>query len=103
MNPERWKEVARLFYSACDLPPAERDTFLYEACPDADLRRDVLELLAFQAADSTFLDHPPFRMDSLVSAAPQLFPAGEIVAGRLRSSISWAAVGWATYTKRTIS
>jgi eukaryotic-like serine/threonine-protein kinase len=82
MNPERWQEVARLFHSACDLPPAERDAFLSEACPDPDLRSDVQQLLAFEDADSTFLDHSPFRMDTLVPTTPQLFSAGDVVAGR---------------------
>jgi serine/threonine protein kinase/tetratricopeptide (TPR) repeat protein len=82
MNPERWQEVAQLFHTACELAPAERDAFLSTACPDADLRREVRQLLAFEDADSTFLDHSPFRMDTLVSTTPQLFAEADIVAGR---------------------
>jgi serine/threonine protein kinase/tetratricopeptide (TPR) repeat protein len=82
MNQERWQEVARLFHAACDLPPAERDVFLSESCPDADLRREVQQLLAFEDADSTFLDHSPFRMETAAATVAQLFAAGDVVAGR---------------------
>jgi serine/threonine-protein kinase len=46
MDAARWTAVQTLFDAALDLPPAERDTFLRDACgDDSDLYREVASLL----------------------------------------------------------
>ncbi len=47
MDIDRWAHVARIYDSACDVSPADRDALLDQACGgDAELRRDVEALLA---------------------------------------------------------
>jgi eukaryotic-like serine/threonine-protein kinase len=60
MDPERWREVDRLFEEALDRPPAERPAFLDSACAgDADLRREVELLLVAEEKGSEFLADAP--------------------------------------------
>jgi serine/threonine protein kinase/Tol biopolymer transport system component len=49
MNPSAWKRAKSLLADAADLPAADRDRFVAEHCPDPELRREVLELLASPA------------------------------------------------------
>ncbi len=47
MNPERWKQIEDVFFSAIDLPLEERAAFLVRACGgDSELRLQVENLLA---------------------------------------------------------
>src|ERR1035441_5950410 len=51
MNPERLRQIEELYHLAGERPPGERETFLTEACGnDADLKRQVLALLAQDSA-----------------------------------------------------
>ena len=46
MDAERWRKLERLYHAARDVPPADRRTFLAQACPDDDeLRSEVAGLL----------------------------------------------------------
>jgi len=76
MDATRWKQVQTLFEAALDHPPAERPSFLADACPgDEDLLREVASLLA---ADENA--HP--LLDTSAVAAWQLpddaFPPGVV-------------------------
>jgi serine/threonine protein kinase/Tol biopolymer transport system component len=58
MNPERWERIARLYAEALSHSDAERASFLHEATGgDDDLRREIMSLLAEEAARSV-LDSP---------------------------------------------
>ena len=46
MDPERWQKLEKLFHAAAERLPEERADWLEEQCPDDDLRREVLDLLA---------------------------------------------------------
>ena len=47
MTPERWRRIDDLFDAALQLAPAERESWLREACGgDEDLRAEVDRLLA---------------------------------------------------------
>ena len=62
MTPERWQEVDRLLSQTRRQAPAERDTFLDQACgTDAELRREVESLLAFDDRPS-LMDQPVFNV-----------------------------------------
>jgi Tol biopolymer transport system component/tRNA A-37 threonylcarbamoyl transferase component Bud32 len=77
MNPERLRQIEELYHLAGERPPGERETFLTEACGnDADLKRQVLALLAQDSA-----------------AGPMERPVLEVAAGLLAdsSSAQWTA------------
>jgi serine/threonine-protein kinase len=77
MNPERWRRIEEIFGAAAGRPPAEREDYLTRACgDDAELRREALELLAHDAADS-FIDNPIKKAAYAVTAAPPDEPAGQ--------------------------
>ena len=47
MTPQRWRRIDDLFDAALQLAPAERESWLQEACGgDEDLRAEVDRLLA---------------------------------------------------------
>ena len=67
----RWDDVKALFQQAIDLPADERDGFLTRACSeDADLRSEVLSLLASHDDERPFLEASP------VAGAAHLIAAG---------------------------
>jgi len=56
VRAERWSRLKELFAAALDLPRAERDAFLLEACgPDAELRAELAELLRAAEVQDGFL------------------------------------------------
>lgn len=61
MDRERWQQVDRIFKSALERAPSERDAFLDEVCSsDAGLRSEVESLIAHDHAGS-FMDEPAFE------------------------------------------
>ncbi len=94
MNPERWKRIEELFRTVADRPPAEREDYLTRACGgDGELRREVLELLAHDTADS-FLDNPIKKTAHAVTAAPADEPTGQRIGPyRLTSLIGCGGMG----------
>lgn len=71
MDGERWRSIEALFQRALDVAPAERERFLAEQCSDAELRREVAELLASDAREDAFL-----RTDSRLQAPAPALEAG---------------------------
>jgi len=54
LAPDRWLRIEQLFHASLELPPADRDTLLREACgPDEQLRSEIEFLL-----DADFQDSP---------------------------------------------
>jgi tetratricopeptide (TPR) repeat protein/predicted Ser/Thr protein kinase len=63
MDVERWKHVERLFQSALDLPPDQRDAHLKRTCGDDDaLEQDVRALMRSADAAGTFLSGPAIEI-----------------------------------------
>jgi serine/threonine-protein kinase len=58
MNGERWQRVEELYHAALECPPHKRAAFLREACPDADVRREVESLIESDPAGQSVLDQP---------------------------------------------
>lgn len=57
MKPERWHRVERLYHSTLGKKAGERAAFLADACAgDAELRREVESLLAYEGAAENFID-----------------------------------------------
>jgi serine/threonine protein kinase/Tfp pilus assembly protein PilF len=50
VTPERWREIEQLFHAALDRAPNERGSFLDNACPDPDMRREVQTLIKSDGA-----------------------------------------------------
>jgi DNA-binding response OmpR family regulator len=66
MTPERWANVGELFARARGLSNEERRAALAELCgEDADLLREVEELLASHDAAESFLARPVFAVSAL--------------------------------------
>jgi eukaryotic-like serine/threonine-protein kinase len=59
MTPERWRQVEDIFQTALDLGPHERAVYVAEACAaDADLKRDVENLLVQHESAGALLEDP---------------------------------------------
>jgi serine/threonine protein kinase/Flp pilus assembly protein TadD len=63
ITPERWQQVKQIFQAALERAPAERATWLSEACAhDLSLRPEVESLLAAHESSGGFLDEPAFDL-----------------------------------------
>jgi serine/threonine protein kinase/WD40 repeat protein len=59
VDPQRWREVERLFHAAAELEGGRRAAFLEQACAgDRDLRRKVDSLLAQEEKKASFMESP---------------------------------------------
>jgi hypothetical protein len=59
MTPEQWKQVTDLFHEALEQDPAVRHAFVAARTgADAELRREVLSLLAAQGSSEGFMETP---------------------------------------------
>src|SRR4030095_7528361 len=77
MTPERWQHLKQIFQSALERDPAERSTFLNQACAgDPSLRSEVESLLSShdQAGDS--IEARP------VDAATEMLADDRAIAGK---------------------
>ena len=68
MNAQRWRQVDRVLEAALELSTAERPPYLDAACGgDAELRREVEQLLRAEEDARSFLETPP--SDEVVAEA----------------------------------
>ena len=59
MNPERWREIERLYHAALERPPRDREVFLLSECRNDDsLRIEVQALLNRGESADDFLEEP---------------------------------------------
>jgi serine/threonine protein kinase len=66
MDPERWRQIERLYVAASEKSAAERDSYLEQACgPDVELRREVEQLLDHGDRSGNFLDSPAWKTSGL--------------------------------------
>ncbi len=67
MSPERWLQVKKVFDSAVELEPDQRETFLSSICADdSDLRSEVNSLLAANSDACSRFDSPAISADPLL-------------------------------------
>lgn len=60
MDADRLKKIEEVYHAALAVSPAAREDFFREFCgADAELRREVESLLAFEQTSGKFLDAPP--------------------------------------------
>ena len=72
MQAKRWQEIDRLFDAALERAPAERASFLADACAgDDELRREVESLLEAHDRAGTFIESPAMEMAAKAAADRQ--------------------------------
>src|ERR1700752_1019844 len=65
MNPERWKQIDKLFDAALEIETDKRSAFLDEACEgDHSLREEVESLLASDLQPNKFVESPAIQAAS---------------------------------------
>jgi len=65
METERWQQLDDLFHSALGRAPAERATFLDQACAgDESLRKQVEALLAAHVECGSFIENPALQVEA---------------------------------------
>lgn len=64
LNPERMRQIEKLYLEASALAPAQRAEFLAEACAgDESLRREIESLLSYEKEAESFMDVPAFEKE----------------------------------------
>src|SRR5262245_17524314 len=59
MKPEQWEQIERLYHSALEREPGERESFLDRACAgDDELRREISSLLAHDGLVGSLIAAP---------------------------------------------
>src|SRR5262245_1240059 len=72
MTPEQWQDIDKLFHTALERDPAEREAFLDQACNgDEELRREVSALLAADAEADTVKRALPVQVAAQLLAEDQ--------------------------------
>ena len=72
MNPERWNQIKDIFAAALERDPAERTTYVEQACAsDPELRVEVISLLAAHDTAEGFIEQEAAQRVGLASAAPK--------------------------------
>jgi len=71
VNPERWRQIERLYHSALERPLREREAFLESECRGDDgLRLEVQAFLRRAASAENFLDRPAAAVAALMVSQP---------------------------------
>ena len=81
MTPARWEQVKGLFHATLEHEPAQRSTFLAQACADdGPLRHEVESLLASHEQADSFIETPASDVAAELLAEDQPgLPAGQMV------------------------
>lgn len=67
MNVERWQEIEAVLQGALDRPPAERDSFVEDACAgDKELKEETTALIAAYVEAGDFIEQPAIAQDAHV-------------------------------------
>ena len=79
MSPENWQQVKSLLDACLDRPDSERLAYLDSACPDPEMRSEVVSLLEAHENSTAFLeDAPPLDHKAAVAFQPNIM-AGQRV------------------------
>ncbi len=64
MDRERWQRIERVYDSAVELKPSDRQAYLEKACAgDDELRREVEKLISFDRKAGRFMESPALDVD----------------------------------------
>lgn len=86
MTPEIWQKVKGLYEAALERPAEHRIRYLTEACPEDELRTEVIRLLANLEEAGSFLNQPLIAgWDRLTTKSEDGFlSSGQILADRFK-------------------
>jgi serine/threonine protein kinase len=91
---ERWQQVEEIFHEALQRDPAERETYLRQACrDDSGLRREVASLLAHHSADRQSESWAAAAAAQLVKSPASLQPGQSLGPYRIESFIAAGGMG----------
>ncbi|HEY3741091.1 MAG TPA: serine/threonine-protein kinase, partial [Bryobacteraceae bacterium] len=96
MSPDRWQQVERVFQSALEHQPEDRDAFLSTACQaDQDLRDHVERMLASDQNAGGFLETPAAELAArrIAEESQQLTPGTAIGPYRLEGPLGSGGMG----------
>ncbi|HSQ20433.1 MAG TPA: protein kinase, partial [Blastocatellia bacterium] len=96
MQDDRWQEVDRLFDAVLELEPAQRASFIADACRgDDELRREVESLLAAHERAEKFIEAPAIALAAKVAAGGNAFsvPGRKIGPYRVLSLLGAGGMG----------
>ena len=96
MTPERWQQVKDIFNSAIAHGPAERSSFISQACSgDEELRSEVESLIASHEQSGSFIDQPAFEVAAslLAGERAELKPGYTIASYEVISFITRGGMG----------
>ena len=100
VNPERWRQIERIYHLALDRPPHERDLFLNSQCHgDPTLRLELDLLLGRTASAENFLDEPAITVAAQLMGRPEP-PVMPAQIGRYRVTGKLGEAEWVWYTRR---
>jgi TolB-like protein len=79
MEPERWRQIERLYLSALQVEETRRSAFLEDTCKDEGVRREVESLLAHHIQAENFLESPALELvaNALAEDQPKAGPSAE--------------------------
>lgn len=93
---ERWQRIKAVFDSAQSCAPAERASFLEQACGDDEsVRREVESLLAADASNEDFLSTPAheFAAGMLAEEEPEFAPGQQIDRYTILATLGFGGMG----------
>ena len=95
MDPERWREIERLYHLALEQEPAEQDRFLADACQDdAELRAEVESLLTQSGTTGRLVDQAAWaEADDLAATSTALTPGTRLGPYQVLGSLGEGGMG----------
>ncbi|HEU0251745.1 MAG TPA: hypothetical protein VFR12_01855 [Pyrinomonadaceae bacterium] len=67
MNVERWQQIEAVLQGALDRPPAERESFVKDACAgDEELKEETTALITAYVEAGDFIEQPAIAHDAHV-------------------------------------
>src|SRR5262245_23137129 len=73
LTSERWRQTKQIFQAAIELPCAEREAYLADACADdPSLRAEIESLIAAHERSGSFLDTPAVDLTATGPAGAQV-------------------------------
>jgi serine/threonine-protein kinase len=91
---ERWQQIEEIFHEALQRDPAERESYVREACNgDSDLRREVTSLLANHRETNDFKSWASAAAEGLIADRASLQPGQSLGPYRIESFLAAGGMG----------